>query len=325
MPFRRLAMLALILLAASVVIRSQETDQKAARAQEILKQTRAALGGEANLKTIQSLLASGSFRGSMMGRAFEGEFRLELLLPDKLLRTIQVGGGMVTRIDAVNGPEVWSDMKQNMGMMGGLPGAGPGGPGGGLGGPGGGGPGGPGGGGGGLGGEPGLGGGPGGPGMGGPGGRGSQMNATMSPEMRKAFRDDFSRLLVALFLAPDSQFQYTWEQEVPAKGGGKADVLMVRGQEDFVLGLFIDQTTHRPLLISYRAPAPPTRRPGEAESAEPKLVDQQLYFEDYKEVSKIMFPHKIIKVSDKQMVEEWKLNRFKINPDLKPKKFEKKS
>src|SRR5206468_3668427 len=102
------------------VIQAQEADQKAARAQELLKQAREALGGEANLKAIQSLSASGNFRGTVMGRGVEGNFKLDLLLPDKLMRTatMKMGPMEITRIETVNGNEAWTDLKREMGAMG---------------------------------------------------------------------------------------------------------------------------------------------------------------------------------------------------------------
>lgn len=323
-------LLALVLLCTTFISLAQEAAQKAARAQEILSQARAALGGEAGLKAIQSLTASGNFRGSMMGRAIEGSFKLDLLLPDKLMRTVQVSFGpmQITRTETINGNEAWMDLKRDA-AMGGMPGGGEGGfgaGGGGLGGsPGGGGAGGPGGGGRGdrMGG-----------GMGGPGMSSGSMNAALSPEMRRELHDDFARLLVALLLTSPASapFDFTWEGEVPGKENQKADVLMVRGPEDFMMGLYIDQTTHRPLMIRYRAMMMPPRGREEAERSrsdseprEAKPVDRQLFFEDYREVSKVWLPHRVVKTTGGQVTEEWKLSKYKINPDLKAKKFEKKS
>jgi hypothetical protein len=49
------------------------------RAQEILKQAREALGGEANLSALKSLQAQGNFKGAMFGRGVQGNFKIELL------------------------------------------------------------------------------------------------------------------------------------------------------------------------------------------------------------------------------------------------------
>src|SRR5258708_8860155 len=64
----------------------------AARGQQVLAQTRAALGGEAKLKAVQSLSATGSFRQVVRGATpqgnmeVEGEVQLDFLAPDKFKR-----------------------------------------------------------------------------------------------------------------------------------------------------------------------------------------------------------------------------------------------
>ncbi|MBI1761717.1 MAG: hypothetical protein HYR56_09810, partial [Acidobacteria bacterium] len=55
---------------------------------------------------------------------------------------------------------------------------------------------------------------------------------------------------------------------------------------------------------------------------EPQLVDIQLYLSDYKQVNNVWLPHQIVKASNGQVMEEWKL-KYKVNPNLKPKQFEK--
>src|SRR5258708_38359792 len=63
----------------------------AARGQQVLAQARAALGGEAKLKAVQSLSATGSFRqvvrgATPQGNMVEGEVQLDFLAPDKFKR-----------------------------------------------------------------------------------------------------------------------------------------------------------------------------------------------------------------------------------------------
>jgi hypothetical protein len=50
----------------------------------------------------------------------------------------------------------------------------------------------------------------------------------------------------------------------------------------------------------------------------------QLYFADYRPVDGVLFPFQIIKAVNGVPVDEWKFEKLKINPDLKPKLFEKK-
>ncbi len=62
------------------------TEPQADRAQKVLKQARAALGGEAKLKAIQSLSAAGKYRRIIQDRDISGEVEVEMLLPDKYIK-----------------------------------------------------------------------------------------------------------------------------------------------------------------------------------------------------------------------------------------------
>ncbi len=356
------AFLLILILPSLSFAQSQNADPEAAkaRAQEILKQCREALGGEANLSAIKSLQVNGNFRAAMAGREVQGDFKIEMLMPDKFLRTstMSMGPMEITRIEAINGEQAWTEMKTSTAAMGGamsgdggqmgVPGGGAGGggipgtggiPGGGAGGSGipgggggaGGGVGGPGGG---MGGSRGGRGGAGGP-MGMPGGGGGGMMGS-SPEdraaMQRQVRADFNRYLVAVLLeyGGSSQFNYSYEREMEAKDG-KADAISVTGPDGFAIWLLVDQKTHRPRMVAYRAPAPrpPRNQQGnqpvdQDETGEPKMIDYQVFFTDHKQVGNVWLPHKIVKASEGRMIEELKLSKYKINPDLKPNKFEKK-
>jgi hypothetical protein len=310
-------------LAGSLTTIPEQGAQKATRAQEVLREAREALGGEANLKAIRSLSASGKFRGAMGGRTMEGDLNLDLLLPDKYMRTIKMSMGPmnITRIEAVNGDEAWMDMKRGAGIGGILGGMG-GTAGGGMGGPGG----------------SGRGGGMGGPGGGGRGGgRGGDgqmggMQEMNSPEMQKQVRADFTRLLVAWLLTSpaSSQVEFSYEQELELKEG-KADALRVTGVDDFTMVLYVDQKMHRPVMLTYQALMPRRSAGGRSNEEsperkrEPELVDLQVYLSDYKSVGKVFLPHRVVSTSNGQTVQEWEFSKYKLNPDLKPKKFEKKS
>lgn len=309
-----------------------------ARAQAVLKQTREALGGEANLSAIKSMAINGDFRSMAGGREVKGELKIEMLLPDKSQRTIRTSLGpmFMTRTDTLNGSDAWRDTKREMGMAsggagadGGFGGGGAGG-GGGFGGAGGGGFGGAGGGGGGGRGGGRGGGGFGGPGAGAGGGGNNGILGEASPETQKQIKEDFSRIVIMLLAGASvtSSFDYVYDRELEAKDG-KVDVIRVTGKDDFVTWLMIDQKTHRPWMMVYRAMSP--RSPRQQNSTivgevtdEPKLLDYQLFFGDYKQEGSVLVPHQIVRATNNQPLEEWKLSKFKINPDIKANKFEKK-
>jgi hypothetical protein len=310
-----------------------------ARAENVLKQTREALGGEANLAAIKSMAISGDFRSVVGGREIKGDLKIEMLFPEKSQRTVRSSAGpmLMTRIDTANGNYAWRDTKREMGAVGGgMDGGGFGGGaatgGGGGAGGGGGGAGGGGGFGGGGGGGGGGRGGRGGGGLGGPSG-GPANNGLLgedSPEIQKQIKDDFARILIMLLAgaSASSSFEYAYDRELEAKDG-KVDVIRVTNKEDFATWVMIDQKTHRPLMMVYRAAAPRSPRQQNSTIAgefndEPKFLDYQLFLSDYKQEGNVWLPHQIIRAANNQQQEEWKLKKFKINPDLKANKFEKK-
>jgi len=57
------------------------------KAEQLLTQARAALGGEKNLTNVRGLTATGTYQRTMQDRQLAGEMTIDLQLPDKLLRT----------------------------------------------------------------------------------------------------------------------------------------------------------------------------------------------------------------------------------------------
>src|SRR5438876_9524703 len=69
------------------------------RAQEILKQARAAIGGEDQLQKIQSLGIKGEYRRLFAGREMSGDREISIALPDKYLAEDAFNpGGMSTAL-----------------------------------------------------------------------------------------------------------------------------------------------------------------------------------------------------------------------------------
>jgi hypothetical protein len=106
---------------------AQAPDAKA-KADQILKQARAAVGDEKKLKELQSLSITGTARIGAGDNQRENDLEIEILLPDKVKRTTT--NQFMTIISALNGDQTWNDFISGMG--GGGPGrfGGPGGPGG---------------------------------------------------------------------------------------------------------------------------------------------------------------------------------------------------
>ena len=296
---REKILVTLLILAAAIVGLSPriQAQDAASKAQELLKQARAAIGGE-KLRSLNSLSATGNYRRTMGDRDMTGEVQFDLILPDKMMRTetlSPVPNMEITRIEAVSGDNVWSD-QQSSGMGGGM--------------------------------------------------IFMRRPSDNSPQglvrQQNSIRAELTRVTLGWLLAAPSsfpvEFTYAGQAEAP---DGKAEVLDVKGLNGFTARLFLDQQTHKPLMLTYKGRKPQiiTRQAGppgnpeelekrmkevEAEALKQPEVEFQIRFSDYHEVNGISLPHRLTRAMDGEINEEWEITKFKINPSLKPEKFEKK-
>lgn len=272
------------------------------RAQELIKQARAALGGEAALNGVHGLSLSGKLRRDDKS----GEIKLDLLLPDKFKRSETMT--LIADIDAtftsaLNGDQVWNDSSTS-------------------------------------------------------GGSGNVRvnsrsvrpnNDSQAQTARgQQLRMEFARQLLGLFLTSNAAFplDYTYAGEAEAKDG-RADVLDIKGPGGFAVRLFLDKTSHRPLMMKYRGFIPTTtintsvsqagnredmekivkdakEGKGAARSAARPEGDLEVYFSDYRTVNGIMLPHHISKMINGKLGEEWTIKKYTVNPPLTAQDFEKK-
>ncbi len=274
----------------------------ATKAQQLINQARAALGGD-KLKSLRSLSATGNYRRTFGQMEMSGEVNYDLLLPDKMMKT-EVMSPMpsleISRIETINGEEVWEDQQQHGG----------------------------------------------GGGMviirRGPGGANADPKQAQAA-LQQGVRSDFARLLIGWLLTTPSSFpveySYAGEAESP---DGKADALDVKGPGGFAARLFLDQKTHRPLMLTYNGKkprvitqtmtGPPRNREDaekrvkemEAEAAKQPDVEYRINLDDYRDVNGISFPHKLTRSIENEVNEELEITKVKINPQLKPEKFVKK-
>lgn len=158
-------------------------------------------------------------------------------------------------------------------------------------------------------------------------------------------RAELTRLALGLLLtAPASMpLEFGYGGEAAAEDG-KADILDVKGPGSFAVRLFLDQTSHRPLMLSYKGVAPTIvmrteRREGHpdpaklerdrkegAESAppqgeQPQLVDISMFFDDYKQIDGLWLPSHVSRSIDGKPNEEWTFKTIRVNPAFKPDAF----
>jgi hypothetical protein len=151
-------------------------------------------------------------------------------------------------------------------------------------------------------------------------------------------------------------YAYAGEAESP---DGKAHVIDVTGDDGFAARLFIDQNNHLPLMVTYQgraarmmtvggpmrvtqgsAPSGQSQAGGKpltdeerrkqqeqmeeklrSEMAQQPLVELSLFFDDWREVDGITFPHVMRRASGGETTEEWTITKVKVNPKIDAKKF----
>ena len=173
----------------------------------------------------------------------------------------------------------------------------------------------------------------------------------------RSARQELSRLMLGWFAAahPSVSAQYTFAGEAESLDG-RAYVIDVKNGDGFAARLFIDQQTNLPLMVTYQGPqrhvmTSGTRVPGggtvvqrtptaptteeqrkkeqhdinaqveEMRKQPPAMVDYTLFFEDWRSVDGVQFPHKIRRAAEGSTTEEWTVGKVRINPKIDPKKF----
>ena len=214
-----------------------------AKGAALLADARKALGGDDKLAAVKRLQVKGEMRRGQGNLNLEGDTEVFLELPDKFRRneslSIGLGGPGIDRVEVLNGNDIWDE--NNGGGAGGRFGRGGfGGGGGDFGG-------------GGRGGDFGGGGFRRG-GGGGQNGAGDQGAAQgIDPERLRELqlrnrRAEVSRLLLAFLLNTTSPVAWIGTAQSP---DGTADVLEVKSAEGTATRLFLDSTTHMPLMMTW--------------------------------------------------------------------------
>lgn len=294
--------------------------QDAAKGPALLAEARKAIGGDDRLAAIKRLQVSGTFlRSTGPDQIIDGDFDVFIELPDKYRRNEITGfaGANVERTEALNGTDVWDDssggLTQGRGFGGGgFPRNGRGG-----------------------GGDRGGGGGGGFRGGGFDRGRNQNQNggaaqadATPADErakelLRRTRQAELARLALVWLMMTDGPVAWIGTAQAPE---GTADVLEVRPANGVPTRLFLDPTSHIPLMITWSGQ--PTRggdirRRGAAAPAPPAQgqATLELHMGDYKTVNGIKLPHLITRGPEGITQEELKIKSFKINPNLKADTF----
>jgi hypothetical protein len=175
-------------------------------------------------------------------------------------------------------------------------------------------------------------------------------------QLVRTAREEISRLMLGWFatthpgLTP--RYAYAGEAESPE---GRAHVIDVTGADGFAARLFIDGQTDLPLMITYQGPqlrtitaGAPRQVPGGTNQAPRQLSDEErknaqadaekqlqdlqrqppiavehtIYFDEWRDVDGITFPHALRRAVAGSTTEEWAITKVKVNPKIDPKKFD---
>ena len=288
------------------------------KAAEVMQKTREALGG-AKLEQVKALALEGPFAREMGNRQVQGKIELTLQLPGNMHRsedTEMMGGMSIERVSVLSGETAWEDMQNRGGMGGGMQmvirQAGPG---------------------------------------------GQELNAEQIEQNRlRRMRTEFNRYLLTFLGGADLQPTFVAVAEAPE---GKADVVEVKNEQGQSVRLFVDQATSMPLMLQYQeirprinmmgGPGGPGGRRGPGASGAPgapgapgatpnpeeirRRVENMpppqpstvtLYLGDFKKVDGVMLPHRLTQAIDGKTVEEWTIEKARVNPSVKADLFEKK-
>ena len=297
-----LLLLSLVLLSAPAALANDD-----ARAQEILKQARQAIGGDEQLQKIQGLQINGQYRRMFGDRQMGGDREISISLPNKYLveDAMNTGGLSTAMINfrGLNGDKAWSG---NSGGGGGMVFR-----------------------------------------IAGPGGQQASPEQMEEMLRRIYTAEFSRYLLAIILTPPPSltvEYKYAGESDVEDV---QADVIDVSGPNKFAVRVFFDKKSHMPLLLSYRGPKPrimTMQRPaGSAPKAEdvakareeaekkmnaeapavPEEVDFYIRMTDYKKVGSVMVPHKLTFLTENEVSEEFEISKYQLNPQFKADRFEK--
>jgi hypothetical protein len=261
------------------------------KAEQLLAQARAALGGDSNLAKVQGLAATGTYQRDMGDRQLSGEVTIDLQLPDKMLRTESMrpmGDATIELLQGINGDQVLRTSR----TIGGGPGmmirmAPP------------------------------------------PGGADGEAQALRNQRADMA-RFALAFLLTSPAAMP-LEFTYGGEAEaddgkadvVEAKGPGSFAARLFFDQKTHrPLMLAYRGAAPRMVMRTQRGDSPPPAAgapPGELPP--PQIVDIQLFLDDYKSVDGVLLPHHFSRSVDGKPDEEITFKTIRINPAFKPDAF----
>lgn len=292
------------------------------KAADVMQKARAALGGT-KFEQVKALTLEGPFVREMGNRQVQGTLALTLQLPGNMHRsedTEMMGGMSIERLSVLAGETSWEDMQNRGGMGGGMQIV-----------------------------------------MRGPGGQ--ELNAEQIEQNRlRRMKTEFNRYLLAFLGGTTLQPTYVAVAEAPEGKADVVEVKNEQGQsvrlfvdQNSGLPLMLQYQELRPRINMMNGPGgaggPGERRgrgPGTTGGADgaapapgqrpnpdevrrrvegmppPAPSNVTLFLSDFKNVDGVMLPHRLTQAVDGKTVEEWTIEKARVNPNIKADLFEKK-
>jgi hypothetical protein len=295
-------LIAILIIAAAIaeLFPGVSAQDAAAKAQQLIAQARAAVGGD----KLESLSVTGNYRRTVGQGEMTGEVSYDLMLPDKMMKTETMNpmpSLEITRIEAINGDDVWEDQQRH--------GGGGGvvmfrrGPGGATTDP-------------------------------------QKAQEVLRQGVRSEFARLLIGWLLTTPSSFPVEFSFAGEAESPdgkadvldVKGPARFAARLFLDQKTHY-PLMLTYNGKKPRFVTQTVTAGAPRNPEEmekrvkemeAEAAKQPDVEYRIYLSDYREVNGVSFPHKLTRSIENEVNEELEIKNVKINPQLKPEKFVKK-
>jgi hypothetical protein len=263
-----------------------------AKAEQLMAQARAALGGEKNLNKVQGLTATGAYQRTMQDRQLSGEVTIDLQLPDKMLRTESMspmGDILVVTEQGINGEKLLRHQRTlnappgAMIRMGQAP-------------------------------------------------TGDAEAQAIRNARADLARTVLGFLLTSPASLPleftaggEAESDEGKADVIDAKGPGNFTAKLLLDQKSHRPLMLIYRGVAPRVMIQTQQGPPPDVGRGRGEpvpaAPAPQVVDITVYLDDYKAVDGVMLPHRMARSIDGKPSEETTFTSFTINPAFKPDTF----
>lgn len=278
-----------------------------ARAVEILKQAREAIGGEERLQKLEALNINGQYRRVFGDRQMAGDREISIALPNKYrVEDSMNPGGLSTALinyRALNGEHAWSGSSGGNGMVFRM-------------------------------------GGPGGQQL-----SAEQMEAQLRRIFQAEFTRYLLLMTLAPPTSLAVEYKYAGESDVDGEQADVVDVtgadnfsVRLFFDKKNHLPLLLSYRAPKPRIMTMTRPGGASRSPEDLKKAReeaekkmsaeqpagpPEEVDFFIRLSEHKKVDGLMLPFKLTFLTESEVSEEFEISKYQVNPQFKADKFEK--